>query len=126
MVSLIRRVWPQIIANSIIGVQPILGKAGRIFKLKEKYSRWQFKMVDKRYFKEFLRLNDRRRCFSVEAIKKAGYPLIELNDDQEDQMQEIVEWCAANIGKYKFIHNDYDLIAFSDEHHATMFRLAWN
>lgn len=126
LLSLIRRVWPTVIANSLIGTQPITGQAGQIFGMRSRYAyEWRFKMIDKRYFKNFLRLNDRKQSFSTDEITTAKYPLIRLTQDQIDNREVIWEWCNENVGKYHWINNNYNVIVFSDEQFVTLFKLVW-
>lgn len=125
IVSVIRRAWPQIIAQSIIGVQPMTRSTGQIFNMKPRYFGFKFRMIDKRYFKNFLRLNDKRMAFSVEAIKKASYPIVELSSTQVVNFADMHQWCNENIGEFTHINNGYNLFVFSDVEYATAFKLAW-
>jgi hypothetical protein len=124
ILGVMRKAWPQLIAQAIIGVQPMSGPTGRIFNLFSRYRITKFKMSKER-FKWFLRLNDRKQQHHPEEFIKAKYPLITLTKEQIDRRAEIWDWCDDNIGKHRWCHNDYDLIAFCDEKYVMLFQMVW-
>lgn len=129
IIPLIRQTMPNIIAQSIIGVQPMTAPSSAIFNLRTRYSYKPykiFKMIDPMYYKQFLRLNNRRRAFTPEQLQAAGYPVIEFNLDQYKQREEIFEWCDRILPDGSWITDKIDLISFSSEAHATLFKLTWS
>ena len=81
MIPIIRNVMPQVIAQQIVGVQPMTAPAASIGELRKKYGtklkklptrRIGYKM-NKAQLENFLRLNDRRKTQSSEDLKAAGY-----------------------------------------------------
>ena len=129
--SIIRRAWPQLIANSIIGVQPITGPAASIFNFRTRYSykpgitNVRLRMIDPIYFKHFLRLNSRKKSFTPEHIKSVGYPVIELNISQYKLRGEIHNWCEATFPYGSWMTDGYDYIVFSRPEYEVQFKLTW-
>ena len=124
VLSVVRKMWPCLLAQSIIGVQPMTAPTGQIFKLRSRYGVTRFKM-SKEHFKWFLRLNDRKTQNSPEEFIRVKYPLLTLTLDQISRREEIYEWCDENIGLHRWCHNEYDLIAFYDEKCVVLFQMVW-
>lgn len=129
IMPMIRRVWPQLLANSIIGVQPITGPAASIFALKSRYrytTSVRLYMIDPVYWKHFLRLNNRRTTFTPEQFEKAGYPIVELTGIQYKNRAEIEEWCITTFPLGSWCTDSYGLFVFSRQEYEVQFKLTWN
>lgn len=129
MLSMIRRAFPQLLAHSIIGVQPMTAPASSIFNRRTRYNYNPvkcFKMTKSIYFRQFLRLNNRKSYFSPEQIVDAGYPLIEFTKAQYRKSNDIFEWCQHTLPQGSWITNNHDLLAFNCDSHATLFKLTWS
>lgn len=119
---------PKIIANSIIGVQPMTGPSASVFSLRSRYTynHKTIKMAFPEYFKNFLRLNNRRRSFTVDEFKNAGYPVVELCHSQWRKYNDIRDWCNSNFQIGTWVSDGYNTFAFSNIDQATFFKLAWD
>lgn len=126
LLPVIRKIYPTLIAQSIIGVQPMVAPSGFIFKSRFEIIQKDFKMTNKLLFRNFLRLNDKKKSFSEKDMIKAKYPLVRLTNNQISQRNEIFEWCDSNIGKHSWVHNGHNVIVFSNEQDETLYKMVWN
>jgi hypothetical protein len=121
LISLIRNVMPNIIANDIIGVSPMASPTSSIFKLRKKYGSEIRNPMNKALYKTFLRVNDRPRSQPLRAFLAAGYPIIEVA--YRDAIPAI-QWCREQFGDDGFQRFDTTLV-FRDEEAAMAFRMRW-
>lgn len=119
LIPMIRRLMPNIIANSIIGVQPMTGPTANIFNLR--FAREHRVLVSKEHYKIFLRVNDRPKTQPLRAFRSAGYPTVDLNIiDTIPAMQ----WCREQFGEHGFLRFN-TMFVFKDEDDAMAFRMRW-
>jgi hypothetical protein len=121
LMSIYQRVMPQIIAQSIIGVSPMTGPSGDIFKLKSLY-RWEQRLsMTKAHYRTFLRVNDRPRSQTLQAFRAAGYPTVYVN---YGDIIRAAGWCREQFGDDGFLRFS-DTLVFKDEADATLFKMRW-
>jgi len=122
LISTIRNVIPNAIANSIIGVQPMTGPIGQIFTLKSHYSMNYTSLprikMNKEQYKVFLRLNDRKKCQTENDFTKANYPGIYM------RYIESVDWCTEQFGANGYARY-YNKIWFENENDLMAYKLRW-
>ena len=132
IIPVIRRVMPAIIANSIIGVSPMVGPIRSVSVLRSQYyANWPTQRVhrvavDVGIYNHFLRLNNRRKTQSDSDFAKAGYwkYIIDLNYQQH---HKIVKWCRLQFGNHGFYYNDLTMCWwFTEEEDAVMCKLTWD
>ncbi len=119
LMGIYRRVMPQLIANSIIGVSPMTAPSASIFKLRSRY-RWEQRLpMTKACYRTFLRVNDRPRTQTLRAFRAAGYPTVNHGDFIRAEA-----WCREQFGDDGFLRFG-DTFVFKDEADATAFRMRW-
>lgn len=112
LMPMIRKIMPQILAQQIIGVQPVYDPMRR--------SRIR---VSKENYRVFLRINDRPRTHTPGAFSDAGYPIVEIKDFLD--VIPAIRWCREQFGEHGFIrYNPYGFILPSEDA-ATAFRMRW-
>jgi hypothetical protein len=119
LLPIIRRVMPNLIAQSIVGVQPMTGATGRIFDTV--MGRRDDSMLI-RFFREdyhrFLRLYDRRHYHSHNDVVSAGYGVVVLDDlgtamaARQDCWERYGRGCKAWGANFYFA-DDEDMVEFS-------------
>lgn len=112
ILSIIRRVWPQIIAQSIVGVQPMSFSA--------------IITMTNTMYRYFLRLNNRKSKQTIVNFTKADYPVVWLDYKQQKNRKEILNWCRSVFLPGSWATNRHDVIAFSNENQFTLFKLTWD
>lgn len=122
ILPIIRRVMPNVIANSIIGVQPMTAPSVQIYTMKVRYAVIKNKIsLNKKHYKIFLRLYNRRQFTYHRDIIDAGYYMCELHFSKG-----CVEWCKEQFGNYGFIHDPmYGRFYFENINDQTLFKLRW-
>ena len=114
LLPMIRQVYPSIIANQILGVQPMNGAVGGVFALRANYS------PQSKY-----------------KFSRAKWYVAEINDNSlwrlSKEYNDMIEWCTEQFGphpKYKDAwsrwwvgHGD---IRFRDEKDYVLFVLKWS
>lgn len=120
ILPIMRRVMPNVIANSIIGVQPMSGPIGMIYSMRARYVYVKNKIqLSKQHYRKFLRLYDRRQFTYHDDILKAGYFWCNVNDETD-----IVEWCNSMFGQYGYIHDSVNLrFYFENINDQTAFKM---
>ena len=122
LLPLIRRVMPDIIANDILGVQPMTGPAGAIFGMKPKYNyeRYDLVRMTKKHFRHFLRVYNRRATHAPEYLTSLGYQSINVGYSKVITARQ---WCNTTLaeGSYAISTNRF---WFANDRDATMFTLA--
>ena len=122
LISVIRRVYPQIIANDIIGAQPMTGSFSQIFRTRYDPAYQERYAVPKELYSNFLRLNNRRKTQSLNDFKVAKYSGISV--DWDHQVNERIKWLDENIGEGKYFYVNHTLF-FCDEKYKAMYLLRW-
>lgn len=122
ILPIIRRVMPNAIAQSIIGVQPMTGPTGMIYTMRARYGKYLNKIrLDKQHYRKFLRLYDRRQFTYHQDILDAGYSFCEVAYDPD-----IVPWCNEQFGKCGYIYDVvYIRFYFENINDQTLFKMRW-
>ena len=123
MISIIRRVTPTIIANDIIGVQPMTGPIGAIFSLRSKYNQRRIKLTNDHY-RVFVRLNNRKKTQAIPDINAAKYPRLSLPLGSLNDNINCLTWCAEQFGKCGYIE-DSGTIWFANDNDMLFYKLRW-
>lgn len=125
ILPLIRRVMPTVIANQIIGVQPMTGHVGSIFSTNgiRLYRPPRIKMTNMHY-KVFLRLNNRKKSQTADDLLKAKYPYMPFHFTVLDNATDCIEWCDQQFTKYGYIL-DKGVLWFENDNDVTLFKLRW-
>jgi tRNA isopentenyl-2-thiomethyl-A-37 hydroxylase MiaE len=113
---MIRKVDPQLIAQQIIGVQPMDASTGELFKMK-------FKHLDPNIVKFYKKYNFSRAKWYIADLFNTGH-----------NMNEVREWCTTQFGKKdknadawsRWTNNNNSLFRFRDEKDYIMFVLRWS
>lgn len=122
LMPLVQRVMPNIIAQQIIGVQPMTGLSGQIFRAGTKHILTQKKrQMNKEHYKVFLRLNDRKKSQKREDFYRAGYPWVDV--DLNKNWQEMHKWCRDNFGENGYLWFG-ERFFFENENDRLLFILA--
>lgn len=123
LISLVRKVMPNIIASQIVGVSPMTAPVDDIFKLRTIFEQDARVRMTKAHYKTFLRVNDRPKTQTLLAFRAAVYPAVDL-PNVSDTM-EAIRWCREQFGEhgYQRIHLKF---IFKDDADATVFRLRWS
>lgn len=111
LIPIIRNVYPNIIAHSITGVQPIAGTVGRIFRIRHEYSDIVF---SKKKYK----------------FSRAKWFEARLN---LDNYYDVHNWCATHFGKHdkrpdawsRWWHKYESTVLIRDEEDYILFVLRW-
>lgn len=101
-----------IIDHDIIGVSPMV--APRFLSMRVS--------MHPGHYRNFLRLNDRRRSQSMHAINLAGYPSITMRFGT--YWAKRILWCHDNFGPHGYI-NHFSTIWFRDDEDFTLFKMTW-
>lgn len=122
ILPIIRRAMPSVIANSIIGVQPMTAPSAQVYTMKFRYEAIKHKIsLNKEHYKIFLRLYNRRQFTYHHDIIDAGYYMCELYFSNG-----CVEWCREQFGNYGFIHDHvYGRFYFENINDQTLFKMRW-
>jgi hypothetical protein len=112
LIPMIRQVYPSLIAQQILGVQPMTGPTGEIFTMRTMYDLDSIKFRKKYKF-------SRAKWYMMDFDIK--YYI------------EVKEWCAEQFGKHdrcpdawsRWWHRYESTIYFRDEDDAIMFKLRW-
>ena len=126
LLPLIRNVMPSIIANDIIGAQPMSAPAGDIFNLKPKYYPVTVRLT-KDHYRYFLRAYNRRQYHTVEYIDSLGYPSVKLTrrDDNEYNALKARVWAIENLKQGSYI-NSGGVFWFARDKDYTLFLMRWS
>lgn len=127
LIPLLRRVMPSIIANDLIGVQPMIGPVGSIFTLSNWYKNVRRIPLTVYHYKVFLRLNNRKKTQTFKDFEQTKYPHFELKRypmQLFDTTEPILDWCVAQFGEFGFVKCGPD-IWFKDEYDFLMFKMRW-
>ena len=125
LVNLIRRVHPQLVAHSILGVQPMNTFSNNFlwdtFNVGKYRDLRQTLKMNKEKYKTFLRLNNRKRKVPINDFYHAKYPYVDA--DYNKSWAAIHEWCHEFIGEYRYVWFG-ERFFFENEHDRLMFILA--
>lgn len=131
ILPIIRNVMPTLIAQSIVGVQPMTGPSAQVFKLRKRYKLlWDGAFQPIRYsvapgvYRHFLRINNRRRTQNDDDLRAAGYASVTLH--MQDSGDEVNAWCRANLGQDTWLRLGRSRTWwFSRDGDAVLFRMVW-
>lgn len=122
LISQIRRVMPSIIANDILGVQPMSGPVGDIFTMRGNYN-WPGRVVlYKEHFNHFLRVYNRRKHHHPDYLTNLGYTRIRLGYSSAIPASR---WCRETFKCGSYVRSSADFW-FAYERDATLFTLRWS
>lgn len=91
ILSIIRRVWPQITAQSIVDVQPMSFSAIISAIILDE----ELLAMTNTMYRYFLRLNNRKSKQTIVNFTKADYPVVWLDYKQQKNRKEILNWCRS-------------------------------
>lgn len=80
------------------------------------------------HFNHFVRLNNRKKFYSIDEIISFGYIAVESKIEPLTSFVPVrikLKWCENNIGKYRFLYLDQKFV-FADQNDATLFSLRWH
>jgi hypothetical protein len=124
ILPLIRRVMPSIIAQDIIGVQPMTGAFNSIHS-----QGWVLRngypgriTLTKNHYRHFLRVYNRRNRHHPEYITQLGYSHFKIDYTNR---QDAAVWCKQTFKPGSFIISFNDFW-FAYERDAMLFSLRWN
>lgn len=126
LIAQIRRVMPSIIAQDLIGVQPMTGPTVDIFNTKYNINRdfnWAGRVIlHKEHFNHFLRVYNRRKHHHPDYLTNLGYTKIRLGFYRT---VDASEWCRETFRHGTYVRSSLDFW-FAYERDATLFRLRWS
>lgn len=112
VLPIIRNMMPSIIAQHLVGVQPMTAPTGSVFTLKTRYDSTGGRvLLTREHFKHFLRVYNRRRSHSLNSILDLGYPSYEI---PYGQWSDSVFWCRKNLEEGAFIVTPSSEIIFAN------------
>lgn len=121
LLPLIKNAAPSIIANEIIGTQPVFSVADDGFSLKNV-------RLTKEHYRYFLRVYNRRKFHTVDYIDSLGYPSVKLTrrDDSEYNALKARVWAIDNLKSGSYINSvGKGKFWFAREQDYTLFLLKW-
>jgi Major capsid protein Gp23 len=129
MLNMIRRIMPNLLAQSIIGAQPMTGPAGSIFNLRKRYGSKRIRgkqgvRPTPQQFNQFLRLNNRKRTQSHDELNAAGYPSVFIDLPAGVYYEEVNLWLTEQIGADRFISINARYW-FTNAQDAMLARMGW-
>jgi len=121
---------PNIIAQQIIGVQPMTGPASSIFRLYRRYGHMRIRgkqgvRPTPQQYNQFLRLNNRKRTQSHDELNAAGYPSVFIDLPTGVYYDEVNVWLAEQIGADRFISINARYW-FTNKQDAMLARMGWS
>lgn len=123
LISTIRKVMPNVIANDIIGVQPMTRPVGSIFKTDQYGIKRHYGIRPPReIFNYFLRINNRKKFFLPKDFLDVGYPYVDVTNTQVGD-GDCYAWMSQNMQYRYSCINKY--IFFSTEQDKILFLLRW-
>lgn len=121
LLSVIRKITPNVVASSIVNVQPMFdiwlagsGGKSRLF---------EYRAVSNNYYRNFVRLNNRRKTQSSKEFRQANYP--ESSVDFVTDFGPWFEWMNTNIGSYRYFLVGYSCF-FVDTNDKTLYDITWS
>lgn len=126
ILPVIRRVMPQIIAQDIIGVQPMTGPTMSIRQLKARYGETGRVGMDipmlKQHYKHFLRVYNRRKFQPSVYLTSLGYQKVTV---EFGNTVPATRWCKEHLKAGSFVRSFNDFW-FAYDRDATLFSLRWS
>ena len=123
ILPLIRKTMPNLIAQSIVGVSPMIGPVFQNYTMKFKYDTFRINLKQG-HFKVFLRLYNRRKFTTHKDILAANYHWVDLKEYSKSIPAK--HWCIDNFGEYSFIFDSmYSRFYFENKEDCAMFTLTW-
>lgn len=119
LIPIIRRVMPTIIAQDIVGVQPMSGPIIDILTRQTGYSGRV--VLTKSHFGHFLRIYNRRKAHHPDYITSLGYEKFRI---RYSDVIEAKEWCRKTFKPGAYIRSMNDFW-FANERDALLFSLRW-
>ena len=124
ILPIIRRVMPDYIAQSIIGVQPMTGPVGRIF---DAHDTWKFSLrvtMTKVHYRHFLRVYNRRKSHLPDYITGLGYQIVRISA-AKDRHLEAEQWCRDTLKPGSYVRR-LGNFWFAYDRDATLFMMRWS
>ena len=123
LLSVIRKTMPNLIANQILGVQPMTSNSG-LGAFYAPYVPQGFKPHRLRFtkanYRHFLRLNDRKTSQTAQDLEQAGYRY----QIRSRSIEENAGWIKETFGdRAVTFHN---MIYFAYEEDLTLYLLRWS
>lgn len=118
---------PGMVANYLIGVQPMTAAAGQVFSLSSRYGYQSKVRLNKAHYRHFLRINNRRQYHTTEYLDTLNYPSVKLtrrNDSPNNAMDARI-WAVEHLKEGTYI-NSGGQFWFANERDYTLFSLKWS
>jgi hypothetical protein len=126
LLPMIRRVMPNIIANNIIGVQPMTGPTVDIFNTKYNLNRdfnWAGRVrMYKEHYNHFLRVYNRRKTHHPDYLTNLGYNKARVSFSNAIAADQ---WCRKTFKTGTYVRSSADFW-FARDKDYTLFTLRWN
>jgi hypothetical protein len=120
IISILRRVMPNIIANDILGVQNMTSPAGTIFSMR---ANWAGRVVlHKEHFNHFLRVYNRRKHHHPDYLTDLGYKKERVSFSNAVAADQ---WCRKTFKCGTYVRSSIDFW-FAYERDAMLFTLRWS
>lgn len=116
---------PQIIANDIVGVSPMVGPSGKIFSMVDRWKQGWYGRVafTKDHYRYFLRVYNRRIHHHPEYLTGLGYPHVKVS--RRDGLNvDALDWCEVNLKPGSWIHSHADFW-FANDEDAVLFKMSF-
>jgi len=138
LLPIIRRTLPTIIANDLIGVQPMTGAFAGIFSGSNGRSTFQQQgrilrngypgriNMEKIHYQHFLKVYNRRTRHHPEYLTGLGYQKIRLTrrDDVAHNANNALSWCKKTLKPGSYVYSSGDFW-FAYDRDAMLFSLRW-
>jgi hypothetical protein len=124
ILPLIRNVMPLLMAQQIVGVQPMTGPLTQIFNLRKLFAIMPRIKMTVYHYQVFLRLNNRKKSQTEEDFAKANYYSQEKFWLPKSEHSERLAWCDDQFGRYGYIQTEFR-IWFENENDLIAYKLRW-
>lgn len=122
LLPIIRRVMPNIIANDLIGVQPMTGPTVDIFNMRSNYNWIGCVVLCKDHFNHFLRVYNRRKHHHPDYLTNLGYKKARVGFSDA---VAAAQWCRKTFKTGTYVRSSADFW-FAYERDYTLFVLKWS
>lgn len=127
LLPIIKRVMPAIIAQQVIGAQPMTAPLAQKYALNARYglkNGWSGRIYfEKEHFNHFLRVYNRRQRHHPEYLTSLGYPHVKLLIPSTEKYAA-EQWCIDTLKPGTWVRAYADFW-FATQDDATMFTLRW-
>lgn len=129
LISKLRKIIPNQIAQDIVGVQPMTRSGGRSIFQNSRLFRTRYDPIlvpmTKENYKHFLRANNRKKRVGEDYLTDLGYSYHFSRKPLHDIFPQI-EWCGKNLKKGAYVNFIFQHFWFAYERDYTLFTLRWS